>query len=294
MDKIDNAIESAYRALAENLSKDNILLYSEVPDPKLQIVFSTLHTTINWTCERMNERLPTGNSTAHFWAEESRQLLNAIGTVEQLHKSLQGSRFAFFIDAAYQEIFNKCTQFLQKSNGSEIPPHMPKIEIYYAIPIFKMETGVVAVDIPTIINVDRSYIRDIATRAVIDIENSNFDSAITKSRTLLEETFCYVIELKGEVPTTSGRIGDLYTQVKQLYNMHQSKDIDNRINSLLKGLEKIVSAIAEMRNNNSDAHGVGQKRYNIEAHHARLFVNSAATMADFILAVAMRKPSIEQ
>ena len=43
MDKIDNAIESAYRALAENLSKDNILLYSEVPDPKLQIVFSTLH-----------------------------------------------------------------------------------------------------------------------------------------------------------------------------------------------------------------------------------------------------------
>ena len=73
MDKIDNAIESAYRALAENLSKDNILLYSEVPDPKLQIVFSTLHTTINWTCERMNERLPTGNSTAHFWAEESRQ-----------------------------------------------------------------------------------------------------------------------------------------------------------------------------------------------------------------------------
>lgn len=148
--------------------------------------------------------------------------------------------------------------------------------------------------IPTIINVDRSYIRDIATRAVIDIENSNFDSAITKSRTLLEETFCYVIELKGEVPTTSGRIGDLYTQVKQLYNMHQSKDIDNRINSLLKGLEKIVSAIAEMRNNSSDAHGVGQKRYNIEAHHARLFVNSAATMADFILAVAMRKPSIEQ
>lgn len=42
------------------------------------------------------------------------------------------------------------------TNGSEIPPHMPKIEIYYAIPIFKMETGVVAVDIPTIINVDET------------------------------------------------------------------------------------------------------------------------------------------
>lgn len=55
MDKVDNAIESAYRALAENLNRDNIPLYLEVPDPKLRIVFSTLHTTINRTCERMNE-----------------------------------------------------------------------------------------------------------------------------------------------------------------------------------------------------------------------------------------------
>ena len=34
MDKVDNAIESAYRALAENLNRDNIPLYLEVPDPK--------------------------------------------------------------------------------------------------------------------------------------------------------------------------------------------------------------------------------------------------------------------
>ena len=128
MDKIDNAIESAYRALAENLSKDNILLYSEVPDPKLQIVFSTLHTTINWTCERMNERLPTGNSTAHFWAEESRQLLNAIGTVEQLHKSLQGSRFAFFIDAAYQRYLINAPNFCKKAMVAKFPHTCQKLK----------------------------------------------------------------------------------------------------------------------------------------------------------------------
>lgn len=55
---------------------------------------------------------------------------------------------------------------------------MPKFEIYYAIPIFKMETGVVAIDVPAIINVDRPYIKDITARAVIDIENSNFDIKI--------------------------------------------------------------------------------------------------------------------
>ena len=41
----------------------------------------------------------------------------------------------------------------------------------------------------------------------------------------------------------------------------------------------------KIKNKNSDAHGVGQKRINISEHHARLFVNSAMTLADFILSV---------
>ena len=71
--------------------------------------------------------------------------------------------------------------------------------------------------------------------------------------------------------------------------MHHQKDMDNRINALLSGLEKILSAISDMRNKGSDAHGAGKNRITIEAHHARLFVNSAMTMAEFILAVSERK-----
>lgn len=122
-----------------------------------------------------------------------------------------------------------------------------------------------------------------------DVNDGNYDSTITKSRTLLEEVFCYVIEKKGETPSESGDIGKLYNQVKQLYNMHQNKDIDKRINSLLSGLEKILSSIAEMRNENSDSHGIGAKRINIDEHHARLFVNSAMAMSDFVLAVGNKK-----
>ena len=67
--------------------------------------------------------------------------------------------------------------------------------------------------------------------------------------------------------------------------MHAHKDLDRRINILLSGLEKIISAIAEMRNKESDSHGVGSKRIGIADYHARLFVNSAIAMADFILSV---------
>lgn len=119
-----------------------------------------------------------------------------------------------------------------------------------------------------------------------DVTDGNFDSAITKSRTLLEEVFCYVIEKKGEAPSESGDIGKLYSQVKALYNMHQNKDMDKRINGYFPDLKKYYLLSPKCAIKESDSHGVGTKRINIAEHHARLFVNSAMTMADFVLAVS--------
>lgn len=138
---------------------------------------------------------------------------------------------------------------------------------------------------PAIKNIDREYIKTISSRALEDLEQNNFDSAITKSRTLLEETFCYVIEKKNEKPSDRGDIVKLYKQVRTLYNMHTDENTDKRIKILLSGLNSIVSAIAEMRNKHSDAHGVGAIRIPIEEHHTRLCVNAAIVMADFILSV---------
>lgn len=142
------------------------------------------------------------------------------------------------------------------------------------------------IDVPNINIVDRDYIKDLSERAMKDIDEGNLDSAITKSRTILEETFCYAIEIKEEEPSDSGDIGKLYKQVKDLYNMHANKDMDKRVNKLLSGLENIVQSIAEMRNNGSDSHGLGNKRVNISDYHARLAVNSSTTMAEFILSVS--------
>ncbi len=147
---------------------------------------------------------------------------------------------------------------------------------------------VVTVAAPAINTIDHGYIIKLSERAMQDVADGHFDSAITKSRTLLEEVFHYVIEKKGATPSESGDIGKLYNQVKELYHMHQDKELDKRINGLLSGLEKILSSIAEMRNKGSDSHGLGSKRITISEHHTRLFVNSAMTMADFVLAVSNR------
>ena len=147
----------------------------------------------------------------------------------------------------------------------------------------------VTVDAPAVKTIDRDYIISLSSRAMNDVSEGNYDSAITKCRTLLEEVFFYVIEKKNETPSTKGDIGKLYGQVKSLYHMHQQKDQDNRINSLLSGLEKILTAVSDMRNKGSDAHGAGINRIAIDEHHARLFVNSAMTMADFVLSVSERQ-----
>ncbi len=156
--------------------------------------------------------------------------------------------------------------------------------------IVKPIGSTITVEAPKIKTIDREYIKSISSRALDDVERKNYDSAITKSRTLLlEETFCYVIELKGDIPSDSGDITKLYKQVRDLYNMHIDTTTDRRIKTLLSGLNSIVSAIAEMRNKDSDAHGVGAKRINIDEHHARLFVNASMTMSDFILSVANKQ-----
>lgn len=135
--------------------------------------------------------------------------------------------------------------------------------------------------------IDRNYIAKLSKRALQDVEAGHFDSALTKSRTLLEETFLHVIEKKQKIPKNKGDIGELYKCVRNLYNMNIDKENDKRIKELLSGLAKIVSAIAEMRNANSDAHGLGTKRkFNIKDYHARLLVNSAMTLSDFILSVS--------
>ena len=149
--------------------------------------------------------------------------------------------------------------------------------------------AVATVAAPTVKIIDQAYIVSISERAMKDVSEGNYDSAITKCRTLLEEVFFYAIEKKNETPSTKGDIGKLYSQVKSLYHMHQQKDQDNRINALLSGLEKILTAISEMRNKSSDAHGAGSNRIKLEEHHARLFVNSAMTMAEFILSVCEHK-----
>lgn len=131
----------------------------------------------------------------------------------------------------------------------------------------------------------QNYIKEISVKIDKNLESGDYDSVLTQSRTLLEEVFIYALEKRGVEANTHGNIRNLYKLVKQNYSMDQSKFEDVRVKEILSGLEKIIVAISEFRNNNGDAHGRGSKRNTIKEHHARLVANSAKSLGEFMISV---------
>ncbi|MFD2618384.1 serine/threonine protein kinase [Terrilactibacillus laevilacticus] len=140
---IENYIESQYRELYTELNIEFKDLYIGIDHPRLGEVFATLHYIFLSKFKMMNERLPTDDYPAHFWAEPSRDLIRAIEIATGLQRTLRESKYAFSFDPYYADLIKKCNEFLKKSGGSDIPEHMDKVELYYTVPMFVQQNSVI-------------------------------------------------------------------------------------------------------------------------------------------------------
>lgn len=75
--------------MISDINIEFIDLYSAFQTKKLQEIFSTLHHLFVVNYKSMNDRLPTGEYTAHFWAEPSRALIRAIQISTGLQRVLK-------------------------------------------------------------------------------------------------------------------------------------------------------------------------------------------------------------
>lgn len=142
MATVDNFIDNKYRELRERLSIEYLDLYETFPNRKLQEIFSTIHSMFVENFKAMNTRLPTTNDTGYYWAHNSRALLLAFDVITGLERGLAKTNYAFVIDPYYKDIIQKCSSFLEQSNGSTIPQGMEKVELYYTEPIFRKRDSV--------------------------------------------------------------------------------------------------------------------------------------------------------
>lgn len=139
---IANFIETQYRELEDKLNYEYIDLYESFSNIKLREVLSTLHSILIEKYKLMNSRLPTNENTNHYWAEDSRILLDAISMIKSLKQALKNTIYSFEIDEYYEKILRKSEEFLETYGGSQIPMHMEKIELYYTIPIFRKSDSI--------------------------------------------------------------------------------------------------------------------------------------------------------
>ena len=87
---VENCIEAQYRELME-CSEPNAEyadLYKAFTHPHLREILTTLHHDLILLFKRMNDRLPTGECEAHFWADESRELIRRLDIINGLFGAL--------------------------------------------------------------------------------------------------------------------------------------------------------------------------------------------------------------
>lgn len=127
------------------------------------------------------------------------------------------------------------------------------------------------------------FIREQLAKCERKLGDGDNDGAITNARALLEAVLREVEHRVSGAPSdTKGDLLRQYKGVQKLLNLQpEREDLHESLRQMLTGLVSIVNGIAAARNAMSDAHA---RTYKPAPHHARLVVNSANTLADFLLA----------
>lgn len=137
--------------------------------------------------------------------------------------------------------------------------------------------------------IDVNYVQRLVKHIKQSLDEASYDSLVTQCRILIEEINVYILENNMNDYKSNGDINKQNQKVKKLLNINQKSDYDKRVNEMLGGLDKIVNAIAKMRNDYSDSHGVGSRRIKINKREAKLIMNATFTYCNYITEVYVDK-----
>lgn len=135
---------------------------------------------------------------------------------------------------------------------------------------------------PALVQLTEESIQEHVGKARQKIANGDAAGAIASAYTLVEE---FLKQLLRETRTTfnenEGDIRALYKLLAAPLNLSPSgESLEAYLKAILGGLQNQISGLFEIANKASDRHA---RRYNPAPHHARLAVNVAFTLCEFLL-----------
>jgi len=171
---------------------------------------------------------------------------------------------------------------LQKTIG-KLLGRMERDGFRYEVGRFQSEKlRVQLLNTPSIVALTEESIAEHVQKARHKIATNDFAGAITNSYTLVEE-FLKGILRKTYTPfkENEGDIKTLYGAVADVLNLNpKGENFEGHLKTILQGLRSQIAGLYEVANKASDRHA---RTYSPARHHAKLAVNSAFTLCEFIL-----------
>lgn len=113
-------------------------LYAD--DARFGHVFASLHERLNQHFEAINGR---AKSTRHYWAEDSRAMLELLEELQDVRDSLKVAGVDVALADEYRAALDRCDPWLSMSGGSTVPEDFEKIQLIKYLPVFsRRETAV--------------------------------------------------------------------------------------------------------------------------------------------------------
>jgi hypothetical protein len=131
-------------------------------------------------------------------------------------------------------------------------------------------------------SINHEFINEQIEKCKKKIREEDYNGAITNSRSLIEAIFIEIIERheKSEVKN-DGNIENLWSKVKKIMKLEIEKDtLPDYVVQILSGIDTAVKGLAGLSNNAGDRHA---NKFRTRKHHAKLAVNLAMTLSDFLV-----------
>lgn len=117
-------------------------------------------------------------------------------------------------------------------------------------------------------------------KATQKIEAQDYSGAITNAYTLVEHLLKLLLtETRTEFKETEGDIRTLYKALQSPLNLDPA-NLPDPLKPIVRGFQSLIGGLYEMANSGSDRHA---RRFNPARHHAKLAVNAAFALCDFMV-----------
>jgi hypothetical protein len=135
--------------------------------------------------------------------------------------------------------------------------------------------------VESVIIVDHNFINEQIAKCRSKLEQADYNGAITNARSLVEAVCIELIERsEGKEVRSDGNLINLWAKTKKIMNLEIGKtDLPETVTQILGGLDTAVKGFAGLSNNAGDRHA---NKFKTRLHHAKLAVNLALALSDFL------------